>query len=252
MFLEHGYITLPREILTSFLWEDKPFSVGQAYIDLILLANYTDKRIMKDGKVQYFKRGTVNRSMLSLSERWGWDRKKTRRFLKCLEGEGLLHISGTTRGTSLFLANYGVFQGQGTTRGTTLSPTEGQLKDNSSPQRKKEKKGKKEEERERVTLNTYGEHKNVFLSPEDFRELREEYPESIIKEKIEGLSAYMMSTGKSYKNHAVTIRSWIEKDLKKTAPDTLMNTPETQAELSEMMDFLRQEQLEEVKRGEAT
>lgn len=57
----------------------------------------------------------------------------------------------------------------------------------------------------------YGEYKNVFLSDEDFEKLKSEFP-SDYEERIEKLSCYMESTGKSYKNHLATIRNWARKE----------------------------------------
>lgn len=118
-----GYIKLHRSILNNALWEEKPFSSGQAWVDLILMANYKDKKTLKDGKIQTFARGTVTTSLYALSDRWGWDRKKVRRFLKLLEVEQMVSLNGTTRGTIISLVNYGNYQDCGTTDGTTPSPT---------------------------------------------------------------------------------------------------------------------------------
>lgn len=61
----------------------------------------------------------------------------------------------------------------------------------------------------------HGEYNNVLLSDEDFEKLKSEFP-SDYEEKIERLSSYMASTGKSYKNHLATIRNWARKDRSKT------------------------------------
>nr|DAV45627.1 MAG TPA: replisome organizer [Caudoviricetes sp.] len=57
----------------------------------------------------------------------------------------------------------------------------------------------------------YGEYKNVLLSDEDMKKLQEEFPADY-QERIERLSGYIASTGKSYKNHLATIRNWARKD----------------------------------------
>lgn len=57
----------------------------------------------------------------------------------------------------------------------------------------------------------YGEYKNVLLSDEDMEKLKNEFP-SDYEERIERLSSYVASTGKSYKNHLATIRNWARKD----------------------------------------
>lgn len=63
------------------------------------------------------------------------------------------------------------------------------------------------------TRHRYGEYKNVLLTDADMEKLKAEFPDDWEK-RIERLSAYMASTGKSYKNHLATIRNWarMEKD----------------------------------------
>lgn len=56
----------------------------------------------------------------------------------------------------------------------------------------------------------YGEYKNVRLTDEEYRKLTETYPDA--KDRIERLSEYIASTGKEYKNHYATIRSWAKRD----------------------------------------
>lgn len=57
----------------------------------------------------------------------------------------------------------------------------------------------------------YGAYKNVLLSDEDYTKLQAEFPRDW-SERVERLSEYIASTGKSYKNHLATIRSWARKD----------------------------------------
>ena len=56
----------------------------------------------------------------------------------------------------------------------------------------------------------YGEYKNVLLTDEELQKLKTEY--SDYEERIERLSSYVASTGKSYKSHYATIRNWARKD----------------------------------------
>ena len=60
------------------------------------------------------------------------------------------------------------------------------------------------------TRHKYGEYKNVLLSDDDMDKLKSEFPDW--KSRIERLSSYMASTGKSYKNHLATIRNWARND----------------------------------------
>ena len=54
-----------------------------------------------------------------------------------------------------------------------------------------------------------GEYNNVLLTDEDLDKLKAEFTDW--QARIERLSSYMASTGKSYKNHLATIRNWAKK-----------------------------------------
>lgn len=60
------------------------------------------------------------------------------------------------------------------------------------------------------TKHRYGEYKNVLLTDDELQKLKTEY--SDYEERIERLSSYVASTGKSYKSHYATIRNWARKD----------------------------------------
>ena len=57
----------------------------------------------------------------------------------------------------------------------------------------------------------YGLYGNVFLTDKDMEKLRAEFP-SDYDRRIEELSEYMASKGKTYRNHLATIRSWARRD----------------------------------------
>ena len=67
---------------------------------------------------------------------------------------------------------------------------------------------------EKPTRHKYGEYNNVLLTDEDYQKLINEFPNDY-EERIERLSSYIASTGKSYKNHLATIRNWARNDNKK-------------------------------------
>ena len=75
---------------------------------------------------------------------------------------------------------------------------------------------KKEIYKEKETKHRYGEYKNVLLTDTEFDKLKDEYPTDY-KDRIERLSCYIESTGRTYKNHLATIRNWdrMDKDRKK-------------------------------------
>lgn len=57
----------------------------------------------------------------------------------------------------------------------------------------------------------HGEYQNVLLSDDDLEKLKTEFPADWAQ-RIQRLSEYMASSGKSYKNHLATIRNWARRD----------------------------------------
>ena len=68
-------------------------------------------------------------------------------------------------------------------------------------------------ERKRPIRHCYGQYQNVLLSEEEMKKLQKEYPNDY-QNRIERLSEYTASTGKSYKDHLATIRSWARRESK--------------------------------------
>lgn len=75
----------------------------------------------------------------------------------------------------------------------------------------------KEIDKEKPTRHKYGEYQNVLLTDEDLEKLKKEFLDW--SDRIERLSAYMASTGKSYKNHLATIRNWARRDSRTPTAD---------------------------------
>lgn len=66
-------------------------------------------------------------------------------------------------------------------------------------------------EERKVTRHKYGAYRNVLLSDDELSRLKAEFPEDW-QQRIERLSEYMASTGKQYRSHLATIRSWSRRD----------------------------------------
>lgn len=139
-----GWILLYHSLTRHWVWDAKPFSAGQAWVDLLLRATYIEQKKYHDGKLFFYEVGTVHNSIQWLSDRWGWDRKKTKRFLDALESDGMVTVNSTTHGTTITIENWRLYQN----RRSTDDPTEGQRlpqpKDNGSPQYKERKRRMKE------------------------------------------------------------------------------------------------------------
>ena len=71
-------------------------------------------------------------------------------------------------------------------------------------------KNNKEKIIKKETRHKYGMYNNVLLTDDDLEKLKSEFADW--EQRIERLSEYIASTGKSYKNHLATIRSWARKE----------------------------------------
>jgi len=114
-----GWVRVWRKVLDNPLWTERPFSKGQAWVDLILLANHKDKQLLLGNTVVIIQRGQLHTSELNLSKRWGWSRKKTRAFLSLLDNQKMATSKGTTKGTTVTIENYSDYQDCGTAQDTT-------------------------------------------------------------------------------------------------------------------------------------
>ena len=73
-----------------------------------------------------------------------------------------------------------------------------------------DKEEDKDIDKDSIKRHKYGLYNNVLLSDTDLEKLKTEF--SDWEQRIERLSEYIESTGKSYKNHLATIRAWARKD----------------------------------------
>ena len=62
----------------------------------------------------------------------------------------------------------------------------------------------------------HGEYNNVLLTDDELTKIQDEFPDW--QDRIERLSEYIASSGKSYKSHYATIRAWARKDKDKAKP----------------------------------
>lgn len=116
--MEEGWIKLHRAIQEHWLWDDEPFTRGQAFIDLLLIVNHKDKKIMFNGELIEVKRGSKITSLRQLSDRWKWSTNKVKKYLEQLQKDGMINYKSDNKKTLLTIENYGVYQGQGNTEET--------------------------------------------------------------------------------------------------------------------------------------
>lgn len=132
--MSEGWIKLHRKLQDNSLWSSEPFTRGQAWVDLILLANHEPGFIyVRDHRID-LKRGDVGWSQNRLSGRWQWSRTKVRKFLNDLEKEQQIKQIKSNSYTVIRLINYKDYQ-----KKKDEKTTEKQQKNNSSTTEKQQK-----------------------------------------------------------------------------------------------------------------
>ena len=158
-----GYIKIDRGILKHWLWEDKPFSKGQAWIDLLLLAVWKESKELYRGELVERTPGEIFCSIEWLADKWGWNRKTVMRFLDVLERDNMITQTRTKKGTTITIVNWTVYQTQGTTQGTS----EGQAAGHAN--------GHARDNRRDMLGTTEGTHyKNINKAEESIKKAEEE------------------------------------------------------------------------------
>ena len=119
-----GWIKVYRKIDDCPLWWEERFSYGQAWIDLLLMANHRPKVIMFDATRITIETGQLLTSIRKLSHKWDWSVKRTMRFLNNLEAEKMIVRDSNAKRTLITIVNYGIYQGGGNSDDNTEYNTE--------------------------------------------------------------------------------------------------------------------------------
>ncbi len=138
MTKNNGWVKLHRKLADNELWLSEPFTRGQAWIDLLLLANHKTGFIRRRGIMVKVERGQVGYSEEALSKRWRWSKGKLRRFFCELAGRSMISrqnaeitvpkndlknqpktvLKKTSVSALIYIENYDRYQANGTEEST--------------------------------------------------------------------------------------------------------------------------------------
>ena len=103
---QKGWVAIYRQVQDHWLWKDKPFSKGQAWIDILLLANHDDNKFLLGNELVEVKCGSFITSEIKLTERWGWSKTKVRAFLSLLQNDKMIVKKSDSKKTTITIVNY--------------------------------------------------------------------------------------------------------------------------------------------------
>jgi hypothetical protein len=114
--LADGFVKIYRKIQDHQLWQDRPFSKGHAWIDLLLMANHSDTKFLLGNEVVEAEAGQVITSEHKLMARWGWSKSKVRAFLELIEKDEMITRKTDRKKTTITLCKYRIYNGSQTTK----------------------------------------------------------------------------------------------------------------------------------------
>lgn len=171
-----GWISLHRSIQNHWLFqEERKFSKFEAWIDLILIANHKDGKVMHDGQLITVKRGQKLTSLRKLGNQWNWSITKVDKFLNILHDDGMIVLKKDTKKTLVTIVNYDVYQNEDIEK-RQRNDTEKNQKEN----RKDSEKKQKETNNNVNNVNKVNNDNNPqSVSDEDFKRIVDYYNKSI-------------------------------------------------------------------------
>jgi hypothetical protein len=168
--VQYGWIKLHRSITEHWLWEEKPFSKGQAWIDLLLQANHQDKKAVIGNDIIEVKRGSFVTSIRKLSERWGWSNTKIKNFLNLLQNDGMISYFSDAKKTVITIENYSLYQDLNDAKTTEKRQTN----DTETTQKHTNKNDKNDKNEKNIKNKNLTEDEEIKIVLEKRRQLEEE------------------------------------------------------------------------------
>ena len=108
-----GWISLHRSIENHWMFQEKrTFSKFEAWIDLLMMVNHKDNKVLLGNELITVKRGQKITSIRQLCDRWSWSNNKVKNFLNLLEADGMLIVKSDTKKTVVTIAKYDLYQNE--------------------------------------------------------------------------------------------------------------------------------------------
>lgn len=103
-----GWIKISRDIQSHWIYQDS--EKLKWWIDLLLLANFEDKKVTIKFRVFDCKRGQLLYSLKTLSQRWNVSKSVVNNFLEMLRKQNMIETVNETVTTRITICNYDTYQ----------------------------------------------------------------------------------------------------------------------------------------------
>jgi uncharacterized phage protein (TIGR02220 family) len=110
---QQGFIMLHRSIQQHWIYDEKrKFSNYEAWLDLLMMVNHKDNKVLQDGELVEVKRGERITSIRQLMDRWTWSNTKVVKFLNLLKSDNMIEFEITPKKKTLIkIVKYHEYQG---------------------------------------------------------------------------------------------------------------------------------------------
>jgi hypothetical protein len=111
MDYSNGWIAVYRSLMNHWLYPiDRPFTKLEAWIDLLMMVNWTNKTVCFGGEMIECQRGEIITSQLKLMKRWGWSKAKLLRLQTLLQKDRMIDVKSDSKKTTIRILNYEEYQ----------------------------------------------------------------------------------------------------------------------------------------------
>jgi len=201
-----GWISLYRSLQYNDLWNCERFTKGQAWVDLLLLANIKTKKIFLRGIEITVERGQLAWSIVSLSERWQWNERTVSNFLKSLNRREMIHSKTSNVSTVITICKYDEYQ-KSTEQSKEQSTEQTQSKVQTDNKNNKNNKENKEIVKEKLTSK----NSKTACTEEEIKDIAKKLQVSVVSvERTHNIILNKIATGE-FKNKTVylSLENWV-------------------------------------------
>ena len=104
----NGWIKIHRKMMEHWIYQNSHYF--HWWTDLLMNANFEDKKILIKGNLYDCKRGQSLYSLDTWAKRWKVDKSKVRRFLQLLQNDGMIVIENVSVSTRITICKYECYQ----------------------------------------------------------------------------------------------------------------------------------------------
>ena len=192
-----GWIKLHRKINDNpVLKKSRVYSNFEAFIWLLLKANYDNAKVVIGSTIYKLKKGEMITSLKKLQKQFGWGNSRLNTFLKLLKDDGMIDYKSNTQLTLITISNYKDLQGKQTAN--KLQPTHKQTATKSQPNTNKKNKEEIKKNKEKDFIAQVNEkvwNKYISLGSKG-KEFRNKYKQEMLDDFCNYWTEKNSTTGK--------------------------------------------------------